>query len=142
MKTNASSLSLPCPGYTDARLANGTDSCSGRVELKYLSEWGSVCDASWDMNTSSVLCHQLNCGRAVAVVGPEWFGEGSGSIWPDVFVCEGNETGLSECGISWWSRAACSHRQDAGVICSGEHMNCMNGHVDIAQCKQYDRVPD
>ncbi|XP_031418019.1 deleted in malignant brain tumors 1 protein-like [Clupea harengus] len=84
------------------------------------------------MNTSSVLCHQLNCGRAVAVVGAEWFGEGSGSIWPDVFVCEGNETGLSECGISWWSRAACSHRQDAGVICSGSSFPLDNGTVRLS----------
>ncbi|KAL2102762.1 hypothetical protein ACEWY4_001930 [Coilia grayii] len=117
LKVNCShkqDVGLICSGA----LTNGADSCSGRVELKYFNEWGTVCDASWDMQASSALCHQLNCGSAVAVVGPEWFGEGNRSIWPDMFVCEGNETRLSDCGISSWSRPACSHSQDAGVICT------------------------
>ncbi|KAK1784309.1 hypothetical protein P4O66_019950, partial [Electrophorus voltai] len=65
-----------------------------------------------------VLCGQLKCGSAVAVLGVDWFGEGSGHIWADVFDCHGNETHLSECPISSWSRTACSHKQDAGVICN------------------------
>uniref|UniRef100_A0A4W4DYJ7 SRCR domain-containing protein n=1 Tax=Electrophorus electricus TaxID=8005 RepID=A0A4W4DYJ7_ELEEL len=88
------------------------------LELLYLSEWGSVCGASWDMRAASVLCGQLKCGSAVAVLGADWFGEGSSDIWADVFDCHGNETHLSECPISSWSRAACSHKQDAGVICN------------------------
>ncbi|XP_017540647.1 antigen WC1.1-like isoform X2 [Pygocentrus nattereri] len=127
-----SNVGLVCSGHTQAQMVNGLDSCSGRVELKYLSEWGSVCDVSWDMRAASVLCGQLKCGSAVAVLGSDWFGEGSGQIWADVFDCQGNETHLSKCPISSWSRTACSHEQDAGVICSGSSLAFHDGRVRLS----------
>ncbi|KAL6460140.1 hypothetical protein MHYP_G00318990 [Metynnis hypsauchen] len=130
--THDNDVGLLCAGYTQARLANGSDSCSGRVELQYLSEWGTVCDVSWDMRAASVLCGQLKCGSAVAVLGSDWFGEGSDRIWADVFDCQGNEIHLSKCPISSWSRTACSHEQDAGVICSGSSLALNEGRVRLS----------
>ncbi|KAI4893080.1 hypothetical protein NFI96_006176 [Prochilodus magdalenae] len=127
-----SDVGITCSGHTGAWLLNGSDSCSGRVELQYLSEWGTVCDVSWDMRAASVLCGQLKCGSTVTVVGSDWFGEGSGRIWADVFDCQGNETHLSQCPISSWSRAACSHKQDAGVICSGSSLVLHEGRVRLS----------
>ncbi|KAI4905904.1 hypothetical protein NFI96_008777, partial [Prochilodus magdalenae] len=127
-----SDVGLVCAGHTGARLVNSFDSCSGRVELQYLSEWGTVCDVSWDMRAASVLCGQLKCGSAVAVLESDWFGEGSGQIWADVFDCQGNETHLSQCPISSWSRAACSHKQDAGVICNGSSLAIHEGRVQLS----------
>uniref|UniRef100_A0A8C1Q1R2 SRCR domain-containing protein n=1 Tax=Cyprinus carpio TaxID=7962 RepID=A0A8C1Q1R2_CYPCA len=112
------------------------DSCSGRVEHQHLSKWGTVCDACWDMRATSVLCRQLNCGIAVSVVGSDWFGEGSGESWADVFDCDGNETKLSECSISSWSRAECSHRRDVGVICSNSSLALHDGLVRLSGERQ------
>ncbi|KAM9467801.1 antigen WC1.1-like [Clarias gariepinus] len=125
-------VGLICSGQTEAQLVNGPDSCSGRVELQYLSDWGTVCAVSWNMRAADVLCAQLDCGSAVAVVRVDWFGEGSGHIWADVFDCQGNETHLSQCGISSWSRAACSHKHDAGVICNGSSMAFHEGRVRLS----------
>ncbi|XP_066524960.1 scavenger receptor cysteine-rich type 1 protein M130-like [Hoplias malabaricus] len=127
-----SDIGLICSGHTGARLENGSDSCSGRVEIQYLSEWGTVCDGSWDMRAASALCGQLKCGTAVAVLGSDWFGEGSGQIWADVFDCQGNETHLSQCPISSWSRTAFSHKQDAGVICSNSSLALYEGRVQLS----------
>ncbi|KAJ8264194.1 hypothetical protein GJAV_G00146300 [Gymnothorax javanicus] len=125
-------VGLKCSAYTESRLADGPDRCSGRVELQYLEKWGKVCDACWDSQASNVLCQQLKCGTAVAVPGQTWFGKGSGETGGDVFDCHGNETSISQCAISSWSRAVFSDTEVAGVICSDSVLAALNGTVRLA----------
>ncbi|MBN3316553.1 DMBT1 protein, partial [Atractosteus spatula] len=87
--------------------------------MKLGAQWGTVCDQGWDLRDATVLCQQLNCGYAEAVLGPARFGQGNGSTWTDVFDCEGTETELRHCPISPWAHSSCNHSRDVGVVCSG-----------------------
>ena len=42
------------------RLVDGHAPFQGRVEICVASTWSGVCDAQWDLNTTKVLCQQLN----------------------------------------------------------------------------------
>ncbi|XP_030644145.1 scavenger receptor cysteine-rich type 1 protein M130-like [Chanos chanos] len=105
-----------CSGYTDFRLVNGPDSCSGRVELQYFTEWGTVCDASWDIRASNVLCRQLNCGSAVAVVGVDWFGEGSDPVPLCLLMVDGSLR-LVGSGSECAGRLEVFHKGSWGTVC-------------------------
>ena len=43
----------------DIRLADGPSSLSGRVEICYNNQWGTVCNNYWDVNDARVVCRQL-----------------------------------------------------------------------------------
>ena len=43
----------------DVRLANGTSSNEGRVEVCYNCVWGTVCDSGWNDKDAQVVCRQL-----------------------------------------------------------------------------------
>ena len=51
-------IAVPCT-YGDVRLADGSDSSEGRVEICINNEWGTVCDDSWDDNDAVVVCRQV-----------------------------------------------------------------------------------
>uniref|UniRef100_A0AAY5F212 SRCR domain-containing protein n=1 Tax=Electrophorus electricus TaxID=8005 RepID=A0AAY5F212_ELEEL len=130
---------LICSGHKMPRLKDGPHLCSGRVEVLHGKTWSTVCDADFDQQDAEVVCRELGCGLPVEVLGAAAFGRGEGQfdhIRADVFDCHGNETHLSECPISSWSRAACSHKQDVGVICSSEHF-----YTTLLKNKFYGKMP-
>ncbi|NXA02347.1 CD6 protein, partial [Nesospiza acunhae] len=100
------------------RLAGGRSHCEGRVELEQEGTWGTVCDDGWDMPDADVVCRQLRCGRAVRAPGNATFGRGHGPILRDEVGCQGHERDLWECLAA--PEHDCSHKEDAGVVCS-EH---------------------
>ncbi|XP_061119161.1 T-cell differentiation antigen CD6-like isoform X1 [Conger conger] len=99
------------------RLVGGSNRCEGRVELWNAGKWGTVCNDSWDLEDASVVCRQLNCGSAFRVTGEGGgFGVGSGPIFLDKVNCTGTEKNLWNC--SALRNSSCTHREDAGVVCS------------------------
>ena len=101
-----------------------------------------MCDYGWDQYDAQVACRQLGFDAgAEAALGQAQFGEGTGlPIWMGNVRCSGMEKNIQVCYLfaTYWrailvilvlvhtqdcafdSRASnsCSHRQDAGVICS------------------------
>uniref|UniRef100_A0A8C0KKC6 CD6 molecule n=1 Tax=Canis lupus dingo TaxID=286419 RepID=A0A8C0KKC6_CANLU len=84
-------------------------------------QWGSVCDDSWDLEDSHVVCRQLNCGWAVQALPGLHFAPGRGPIHRDQVNCSGAEAYLWDCpGLP--GDGYCGHKEDAGVVCSGQQV--------------------
>ncbi|XP_051543862.1 deleted in malignant brain tumors 1 protein-like [Myxocyprinus asiaticus] len=107
-----------CQSEPLVRLVNGMDSCSGRVEVFYDGQWGTVCDNGWGPLDAAVVCKELGCGDLIAAKTDGYFGQGSGQIWMDNVHCKSNDTKLMKCEFNGWGIHECEHIEDAGVICS------------------------
>ncbi|XP_061668559.1 scavenger receptor cysteine-rich type 1 protein M130-like [Syngnathoides biaculeatus] len=117
---------VSCYNSQPIRLVNGTNRCSGRVELLYLDQWGTVCDDKWGIQEASVACREMGCGAPLEVKFKAYFGSGDDQTWLDDVECTGQEKSLTECSHKGFGEHDCSHSEDAGVICS-ETLRLING---------------
>ena len=93
---------------------NGT----GRLEVFFRGEWGTVCNDYWDLNDAEVACRQLGYVYAVKTLYTWQVPDGTGPIWLDDVRCSGNEQNLRYCSHRGWGSHNCYHYKDAGVQCS------------------------
>lgn len=107
------------PPPAEFRLVNGSSACEGRVELQVQGAWAPLCAAHWDLADATVLCHQLDCGNAVATPPGGHFGGGASALWPDKVHCAGTESHLWDCPVSTLGAPACGPGHAAAAVCSG-----------------------
>ncbi|XP_028399552.1 uncharacterized protein LOC114522963 isoform X3 [Dendronephthya gigantea] len=95
---------------------NGT----GRVEVFFAGEWGTVCDVGWDIQDAKVACRQLGYRNAIRPLQGDQAPSGSGRIWLQEVSCTGEEQDITSCSHPGWGKQSCEHSKDAGVECSNE----------------------
>lgn len=96
----------------------GGDSNSGRVEVLYRGQWGTVCDDDFDNNDAVIICEMLGKATAnVVAYGGAHFGQGTGPIVYDDLNCNGSEADIRNCQHNGLGHHNCGHTEDAGVKC-------------------------
>ena len=100
------------------RLAGGNR--SGRVEIGFHGNWGTVCSRGWEKSDASVICRQLGYQQAFAALSRTT--PGRGKIWTFDVGCHGSEDNILNCVTpnGWGNSGNCTHIEDAGVVCGGE----------------------
>ncbi|TSK92864.1 Complement C1q-like protein 2 [Bagarius yarrelli] len=89
---------------------------SGRVEVLYNLEWGTVCDDSFDLLDATVLCKMMGFHQATRIFTAA--APGTGRIWLDDLQCTGTESTIFDCRHSGIGVNNCQHSEDAGMSCS------------------------
>ena len=92
---------------------------TGRVEMCYNNEWGTVCDDAWGTNDAAVVCRNLGFSATSARALTTGFTNGANTqrIWLDQVGCIGSEASLATCQHNAYGVHDCSHIEDAGVTC-------------------------
>ncbi|KAJ8034421.1 hypothetical protein HOLleu_21253 [Holothuria leucospilota] len=110
----------------DIRLVDGITNSSGRVEVFFNGEWGTVCNFGWDSVDADVVCRQLGYPAATETYKNTSIGEGSGFVWLTNVRCNGSESSLLECKHEKFGQRECTHEEDVGVLCKGNMMFCFS----------------
>ena len=90
-----------------------------------------MCDDGWDKMDADVVCRQLGYPEAVKAVGSQTFNTQVEVGMPILFSevqCHGAEKKIDDCAktvVNATSSEACTHEEDAGVVCKYAHVCCV-----------------
>ena len=81
--------------------------------------WGTICDDNFGPSEGQVVCTMLGFESSTPIVHKEAaFNAGSGPIWINSIVCNGNERNLKDCRSADWTPSfKCKHMEDVGIEC-------------------------
>lgn len=113
-----SSLPFLLASFPDSvRLNNGTERCSGRVEIFQGGQWGKICNSNWGHREALLVCKELECGMPKKF--QDGFNFGDSRLTGYISSCSGNVSSISECAL------------EKSGICEGVSLSCEGKKVDI-----------
>ncbi|XP_076465930.1 scavenger receptor cysteine-rich domain-containing protein DMBT1-like [Babylonia areolata] len=97
------------------RLTNSSSSTWGRVEVRHLGAWGSLCAGdTWNDTAADVACRQITGRGGGVVLSTPTRNVFQGSPWVRTLNCSGAESSLEQCVVPpWGSRGYCYSPQYA-----------------------------
>ncbi|NWH99040.1 LOXL3 oxidase, partial [Tichodroma muraria] len=113
-------------GQPRIRLKGGARVGEGRVEVLKSSEWGTICDDRWNLQSASVVCRELGFGSAKEALTGARMGQGTGPIHLNEVQCRGTEKSLWNCPLRNITQEDCKHTEDAAVRCNIPYMGYEN----------------
>lgn len=121
------------------RIAGGSTSLAGVVEVCINARWGTICKNDWNNTTALVVCRQLGhqnglhhnvfnlwCVKIVynnyigVIADQSQFSAITRLVQLSEVSCRGNETSIYECSYSTSSSATCSGV--AAIVCQGMYI--------------------
>ncbi|XP_028416707.1 adhesion G-protein coupled receptor G6-like isoform X1 [Dendronephthya gigantea] len=91
---------------------------TGRVEVFYNGQWGTICNNEWDMRDTTVVCRQLGYKYAIRHFHWRQALPGSERIWLNDVACNGRERNITSCSHNGWGNHSCVHLEDVGIECT------------------------
>ena len=79
-----------------------------------------VTNNRWSIEDADVVCKMLDFKSAQSAPLEAYFGDTTGVIWFDDFLCTGDEESLLDCSHAGVKVHNCRHSEDAGAVCSSK----------------------
>lgn len=97
-----------------ARLVGGPYPNEGRVEINFMSEWGSICANGFDLSDGDVVCRMVGYTNAVVIKSQQK----SQTAWLKDVSCQGSENNIENCTHSGFARQTCPNDKIVEVTCN------------------------
>lgn len=93
---------------------------SGRAEIYFNDNWGTLCNTDWGEDEAAALCRQMGFHGGDPIEGP-YKVPAKGLVYKASYQCSEDSGALDDCPHSGWQEVVdgeCTeHKNDAGVFC-------------------------